>query len=285
MEFGEKLKKAREEKGITQQTLANQLYVTRQAVSRWECGARFPDLMTAKKISELLEVSLDELLSGEETIKCVEENPIIESPSILRIQTALYGFVSMAFLLISVLYSYYFMTYETFEAFTPLAFSNTFTYISMTLLMFRGLYLSVKEKLSPRKTAMLPILYCIMNVITKFIVIYYFTQIKPLSLKLVTVHLSLNLLTLLCVLFLYGFFFLGKQSARFGVYIYFIYDIIESSITYIQARLSPLDTDFGFVVGTIQLLAQFAFTGLIFYQTYTLYKKRSRAVSNQGDIR
>ena len=59
MEFGEKLKQAREAKGITQQTLANQLFVTRQAVSRWECGARFPDLLTAKKISEYLEVSLD----------------------------------------------------------------------------------------------------------------------------------------------------------------------------------------------------------------------------------
>ena len=35
-EFGENLKRVREEKGITQQTLADYLYVTRQAVSRWE---------------------------------------------------------------------------------------------------------------------------------------------------------------------------------------------------------------------------------------------------------
>ena len=52
------------------------LYVTRQAVSRWECGARYPDLLTAKKLSDVLEVSLDELLSGEEMKKCVEKSSL-----------------------------------------------------------------------------------------------------------------------------------------------------------------------------------------------------------------
>lgn len=37
-EFGENIKRIREEKGLTQQTLADNLYVTRQAVSRWEGG-------------------------------------------------------------------------------------------------------------------------------------------------------------------------------------------------------------------------------------------------------
>lgn len=38
VEFGEQLRRVREEKGMTQQSLAEELYVTRQAVSRWECG-------------------------------------------------------------------------------------------------------------------------------------------------------------------------------------------------------------------------------------------------------
>ena len=38
MEFGERLKQAREKKGMTQQTLADRLFVTRQTVSRWENG-------------------------------------------------------------------------------------------------------------------------------------------------------------------------------------------------------------------------------------------------------
>ena len=54
-EFGENIRKAREEKGITQQTLADQLYVTRQAVSRWENGSRYPDLLTAKALARALD--------------------------------------------------------------------------------------------------------------------------------------------------------------------------------------------------------------------------------------
>ena len=78
VEFGEQLRRAREGKGMTQQSLAEQLYVTRQSVSRWECGDRYPDLLTTKKISQILDVSLDDLLAGKEMVKLVERNPVIE---------------------------------------------------------------------------------------------------------------------------------------------------------------------------------------------------------------
>ena len=45
-EFGQKLREVRIAKGYTQQTLAEKLYVTRQTVSRWESGNRYPDLET-----------------------------------------------------------------------------------------------------------------------------------------------------------------------------------------------------------------------------------------------
>ena len=109
VEFGEKVKKLREEKGMTQQTMADQLYVTRQAVSRWECGARFPDLLTAKKIAQILEVSVDELLSGEELKKSIERDPVLSAPVSNMIQTILYAVASAAYLLMLVfsLYSFY----------------------------------------------------------------------------------------------------------------------------------------------------------------------------------
>ena len=97
IEFGEQLRRAREAKGMTQQSLAEQLFVTRQAVSRWECGDRFPDLLTTKKISTILDVSLDDLLSGKEMKKVVERNPIIESTLMNNIVLALYAFIVFSF--------------------------------------------------------------------------------------------------------------------------------------------------------------------------------------------
>lgn len=97
VEFGEQLRRAREEKGMTQQSLAEQLYVTRQAVSRWECGDRYPDLLITKKISLILNVSLDELLSGNEMKKVVERNPVIEKSFVNNIMIVLYAFIVFSF--------------------------------------------------------------------------------------------------------------------------------------------------------------------------------------------
>ena len=99
VEFGEQLRRAREAKGMTQQSLAEQLYVTRQSVSRWECGDRYPDLLTTKKISRILEVSLDDLLSGKEMTKVAERNPVVENKVVNNIVIVLYAFVVLSYLI------------------------------------------------------------------------------------------------------------------------------------------------------------------------------------------
>lgn len=96
MEFGEKLRKAREAKGMTQQSLADQLYVTRQAVSRWECGARYPDLMMTKCISDILGVSVDELLSAGEAENFVMKQPVLESRRAEKVHFGLYLLLAMS---------------------------------------------------------------------------------------------------------------------------------------------------------------------------------------------
>ena len=63
--INEKSIKLREEKNLTQQQLAEKLYVSRQTICRWENGSRCPDLITAKKLALELKVSMDELISDE----------------------------------------------------------------------------------------------------------------------------------------------------------------------------------------------------------------------------
>ena len=65
MTFGEAIKQKREQLGMTQQDLAERLFVSRQTVCRWENGSRCPDLIMAKKIALVLGISMDELIPGE----------------------------------------------------------------------------------------------------------------------------------------------------------------------------------------------------------------------------
>ena len=65
MTFGQAIKEKREKYGLTQQELAEKLFVSRQTVCRWENGTRCPDLIMAKRIALVLGISLDELLPGD----------------------------------------------------------------------------------------------------------------------------------------------------------------------------------------------------------------------------
>ena len=65
MDFGEKIKELREAKGMTQQNLADLLFVTRQTVSRWEGGSRYPDLVTAKNLADILDTTVDTLMADD----------------------------------------------------------------------------------------------------------------------------------------------------------------------------------------------------------------------------
>lgn len=74
MEFNEKLQELRKQKGLTQEELAQMLYVSRTAISKWESGRGFPNIESLKAISKFFSVSLDELLSGEEILVIAEED-------------------------------------------------------------------------------------------------------------------------------------------------------------------------------------------------------------------
>ena len=74
MEFHEKLQQLRKEKGLTQEQLAAQLFVSRTAVSKWESGRGYPGIDSLKAIGKFYGVSVDELLSGEELLTAAQED-------------------------------------------------------------------------------------------------------------------------------------------------------------------------------------------------------------------
>ena len=76
MEFHEKLQELRRQKCLTQEELAERLYVSRTAVSKWESGRGYPGIDSLKAISAFFAVTVDELLSGEELLTVAEETQL-----------------------------------------------------------------------------------------------------------------------------------------------------------------------------------------------------------------
>lgn len=74
MEFNEKLQELRKQKGLTQEELAESLYVSRAAVSKWESGRGYPNIDSLKEISRFFSVTIDDLLSGSEILTIAEED-------------------------------------------------------------------------------------------------------------------------------------------------------------------------------------------------------------------
>ena len=72
MEFHEKLQELRKQKGLTQEELAEVLFVSRSAVSKWESNRGYPNIESLKAIANFFKVSVDALLSGEELLTISE---------------------------------------------------------------------------------------------------------------------------------------------------------------------------------------------------------------------
>ncbi|RJS63096.1 helix-turn-helix domain-containing protein [Priestia filamentosa] len=69
MNLSYNLKKKREEKGFSQEHIAKELHISRQSISKWENGNCYPDLDNLIKLSNLYDVSLDELIKGDENFQ------------------------------------------------------------------------------------------------------------------------------------------------------------------------------------------------------------------------
>ena len=74
MEFNEKLQKLRTNENLTQEELAEKLYVSRAAISKWESGRGYPSIDSLKAIAKYFHVTIDELIGSEEIVNLAEQD-------------------------------------------------------------------------------------------------------------------------------------------------------------------------------------------------------------------
>ena len=96
MEFSEKLQELRKQKGLTQEELAQKLFVSRTAVSKWESGRGYPNIESLKAIARFFSVTVDELLSTEEVLTIAEED---QKETRTRFRDLLFGLLDISSML------------------------------------------------------------------------------------------------------------------------------------------------------------------------------------------
>ena len=100
MEIGRKLKEVRMHASLTQEQVAEELFVSRQTISNWENEKTYPDIISIIKLSDLYSISLDELLKGDQ--KMMEH--LDESTNIVKSNKKLVGAIIANILLFLIMF-------------------------------------------------------------------------------------------------------------------------------------------------------------------------------------
>ena len=273
VEFGEQLRRVREEKGMTQQSLAEQLYVTRQAVSRWECGDRYPDLLTTKKISQILEVSLDDLLSGKEMEKVVERNPVIEKKSVNNIMIALYAFVviSLFITIVDIIIRFPLQSemidYNDIQAIVI----NVLALLIQIVFFAYGFVNAIRGMLSPKRMGAVIVAFFAATCITGNMVINSNVQIVLWWIVLIIPNIVGAVAT-------FAYFVSGKKSKIYSMIIYLAAIWGMFRIIYSNYNLIVHTNQYLSMNSTVRLVLEIAIHCLVIYQTYVLWIKRQNAI-------
>ena len=275
VEFGEQLRKSREAKGMTQQSLAEQLYVTRQSVSRWECGDRYPDLLTTKKISQILEISLDDLLSGKEMTKVVERNPVIENKLANSIMIALYAFIVFSFLVtvVDIIIRFPLQSGAIDYSDIQVIVINASGLILQTVFFVYGLIHAIRGTLSPIRMGIVIAAYFIAMCITGS---DYISRGATWQLILFAVMLIIPNMLGAVASFLYFISAKNNKALPILISIASIWGIVR--IILANYEMIRYTGQYVSMNTTLGLLLKICIYILILYQTYVLNNKRKNAI-------
>ena len=97
MEFNEKLQELRKQKGLTQEELAESLYVSRTAISKWESGRGYPSIDSLKAIAKFFSVTTDELLSSDQILDIAQKD---SAKKLSHMANVLFGLIDVSALIL-----------------------------------------------------------------------------------------------------------------------------------------------------------------------------------------
>lgn len=101
MEIEKRLKDARANAGLTQEQVAEKIMVSRQTISNWENGKSLPDIISIMNLSDLYQISIDELLKGDKRMKAKLEKDLNVAKGNKRIILS----TAIIFIVVAIIYS------------------------------------------------------------------------------------------------------------------------------------------------------------------------------------
>ena len=162
MEFHEKLQQLRKQKGLTQEQLAEKLYVSRAAVSKWESGRGYPNIDSLKAIARFYSITIDELLSGEEVLNLVEAD---QKQKFQQQRTYFFGLLDLCCLIFLFLPLFGQQEDGVIRAVSLLSLNQTAVYLKVSywgvlvcLILWGLLTLSLSQKIGEQKAVIVSVL-------------------------------------------------------------------------------------------------------------------------------
>ena len=134
MEFSSKIREVRKKENLTQEEFAEKIFVSRNAVAKWETNRGYPDIQNLITISDVFEISLDELIKKDKNVK----NKIIAESSSKK-----WHLLVIIYLITIILYILYFL-------FAHKIFMIGFLIATLFMLVIE-IYIFIKDKIYKNK--------------------------------------------------------------------------------------------------------------------------------------
>lgn len=154
MDLGTKIKVQREKKNWSQQELADQIHISRQSISKWEQNKALPSITNIVMMSNLFNISLDELMKDDEILLGKIDAQMKIARSLRNIMIS----VLIAFILFIIIESFHVNIYDISEYFTDTAL------LVVIIIMFKIDWHQL-DKVIPRKISILIVVALVLYLI------------------------------------------------------------------------------------------------------------------------